>query len=394
MELTTRTTANPSMPHLIAHSKNTTRLKMTRKRASPSTRTMATPQLLRRPQLPSITITSPERIDEESSTRSSRPSDVLRLLDVLQLPVDADTYSSLIKECIDSRDAVEGAKIHAHIQRTRGSTRITRRHSILTDRLLLMYAACGRLEDARELFDQMPVRDVISRVIMVAALSHGGDHVEAAQLFVEMHESGCARGSALFFDAVMAILGSCARAGDLHLGQQVHGLTLKLVGSSACAHVARSLVRLYCRKDQFDRAFLAFREMRRLAGNKKRNCHSSSFQSVLRACGSVGDEGWSGMQVHADTIKTGLDRDPFVGSGLVRMYGKCGQLGYARTVFDVIDSGLRDTVCWNAMLASILGQQGCSTLELLRFIGEMRAAGMEPQESMLNEVMITLVLET
>ncbi|KAM0948371.1 putative tetratricopeptide-like helical domain superfamily [Dioscorea sansibarensis] len=342
--------------------------------------------LLPRPQLPPVTITTVERNEEQECSRG-RPSDVLRILDALQLPVDEDTYSALIKECIDSRDAVQGASVHAHIQRrTRSSTRNSSGHLILADRLLLMYAACGRLRDARQLFDEMPMKDAISRLTMISALSDRGDHVEAIKLFVDMHENGCAGGRARFFDAAIAILRSCVRAEDLQLGQQVHGLTLKLVGSAACADspVVRVLVRLYsgcqdwtdkllewmpyndatawtsvingcCKKGQFDRALLVFREMRRLVGNRKKSFHHiHNFQGIFRACAMVEDEGWSGMKLHADAIKTGLDNDPAVGSNLVRMYGKYGRLDYARTAFNAIsDNSLRDAASWNAMPASI-----------------------------------------
>ncbi|KAH7678500.1 Tetratricopeptide-like helical domain-containing protein [Dioscorea alata] len=261
MELSVRTAADPSTAHLVISPRSksiiTTRTKNKNGlRMIKSGETMVMPILLRRPQLPRVTITTVERNEEKERSRGG-PSDVLRILDALQLPVDADTYSALIKECIDSRDAVQGASIHAHIQRrTRSSTRNSSDHLILADRLLLMYAACGRLRDARQLFDEMPIKDAISRLTMVSALSDRGDHVEAIKLFVDMHQNSCAgsrgRGCrAHLFDAAMAILRSCIRAEDLQLGQQVHGLTLKLVGSVACSDslvVRRLLVRLYSGK--------------------------------------------------------------------------------------------------------------------------------------------------
>lgn len=267
-----RTVVDPSTAHVIiprsksiitTRTKNKNGLRMIK-----SGETMVMPILLRRPQLPSVTITTVERNEEQERSRG-RPSDVLRILDALHLPVDADTYSALIKECIDSRDAVQGASIHAHIQRrTRSSTRNSSDHLILADRLLLMYAACGRLRDARQLFDEMPIKDAISRLTMVSVLSDRGDHVEAIKLFVDMHQNYSCAGSrgrgcrAHLFDAAMAILRSCIRAEDLQLGQQVHGLTMKLVGSAACSDslvVRRLLVRLYSGKyGRLDYAKTAF----------------------------------------------------------------------------------------------------------------------------------------
>ncbi|XP_057982152.1 putative pentatricopeptide repeat-containing protein At5g52630 [Malania oleifera] len=55
-----------------------------------------------------------------------------------------------------------------------------------------------------------------------------------------------------------------------------------------------------------------------------------------------------GQSVHSFAVKTGFDCDVFVGSSMVDMYAKCGELGYARKMFDEMPE--RNVVSWSGMI--------------------------------------------
>ncbi|XP_022154249.1 putative pentatricopeptide repeat-containing protein At5g52630, partial [Momordica charantia] len=55
-----------------------------------------------------------------------------------------------------------------------------------------------------------------------------------------------------------------------------------------------------------------------------------------------------GKSVHCLVVKTGYDCDVFVGSSLVDMYAKCGEIGDARHVFDEMPE--RNVVSWSGMI--------------------------------------------
>lgn len=57
---------------------------------------------------------------------------------------------------------------------------------------------------------------------------------------------------------------------------------------------------------------------------------------------------WDGVAVHGMTVKCHLDRDVFVGTGLVDMYGKFKMIESARKVFDHMYE--RNVVSWTAMV--------------------------------------------
>jgi pentatricopeptide repeat protein len=56
--------------------------------------------------------------------------------------------------------------------------------------LIDMYAKCGSIEKARELFDKMHQRDVVSWTAMIAGYAMHGCGKEALKLFEQMKHSG------------------------------------------------------------------------------------------------------------------------------------------------------------------------------------------------------------
>ncbi|GLT30917.1 hypothetical protein SLA2020_056920 [Shorea laevis] len=68
-----------------------------------------------------------------------------------------------------------------------------------------------------------------------------------------------------------------------------------------------------------------------------------------------------GGAVHAQVVKAGYESDRFIGNSLVHMYASCGDIVYARKVFDGILT--KNLVSWNAMVD---GYAKCGDLTLAR----------------------------
>lgn len=80
-----------------------------------------------------------------------------------------------------------------------------------------------------------------------------------------------------------------------------------------------------------------------------------------------------GRAAHSSVFKTGL----------ITMYAMCGELGFARKVFDEISQ--RDLVSWNSMISgySKMGRAG----DAVGLFSKMRDAGFEPNEMTLVSVL-------
>lgn len=217
--------------------------------------------------------------------------------------------------------------------------------------------------------------------------------------------------------ALGVVLRSCAHAGELDFGLQLHGLVIKALGTCEDAgfgdlensllqfyskfqhqesamsvfkkaiSVSRSagswtiMITGYCRQGQFKEAIYLFREMGR--AGKKRNFYILS--STLSACAKIRDAGWSGKQVHASAIKLGASSDKFVCSSLVDMYMKHELPIEGQRAFDSMD-GLRDYVCWNTLLIGY-AQRGY-VVEAAKLLNEMKANGIELQESTVHHFLM------
>ncbi|KAK9750010.1 hypothetical protein RND81_02G166100 [Saponaria officinalis] len=77
-----------------------------------------------------------------------------------------------------------------------------------------------------------------------------------------------------------------------------------------------------------------------------------TFPFVLKACAGIRSVE-KGKEVHGFAIKTGYySRDLFVKNTLLDMYLKCGELGYARKVFD--EMSVRNVVSWTTMVSGLV----------------------------------------
>jgi len=115
--------------------------------------------------------------------------------------------------------------------------------------------------------------------------------------------------------------------------------------------------------------------------------------SVVTACGRIGDAKL-GTWVAGYVDEKGLVRSRNLMTALIDMYAKCGELGKARRLFDVMQS--RDVVAWSAMISGYTQADQCR--EALALFSEMQLAGVEPNNvtmvSVLSACAVLGALET
>ncbi|KAJ7531601.1 hypothetical protein O6H91_14G050200 [Diphasiastrum complanatum] len=107
-----------------------------------------------------------------------------------------------------------------------------------------------------------------------------------------------------------------------------------------------------------------------------------TFGSILKACGSIAaiDQGkW----IHSQVIEHGLESDMLVGSALVDMYAKCGDVDKAHQVFDSLPG--RDIVSWSALIGGY-AQHGLGQ-EALQVFESMQQEGLKPNDITLVSVL-------
>lgn len=78
---------------------------------------------------------------------------------------------------------------------------------------------------------------------------------------------------------------------------------------------------------------------------------SFTYPFVLKCCADLSSS-WMGKCVHGMSLRLGLLFDLYVGTSLIDMYVKCGELRDAHMVFDKMS--VRDVSSWNALIAGYM----------------------------------------
>ncbi|KAI4348143.1 hypothetical protein L6164_008903 [Bauhinia variegata] len=105
-----------------------------------------------------------------------------------------------------------------------------------------------------------------------------------------------------------------------------------------------------------------------------------TFTFVLKAC--TGDLDFhEDVAIHQEIASKKLEYDEFIGTGLLNMYSKMGDLDSARNMFDKLPK--KDIASWNAMVAGLSQRsKPCEALVLFR---SMQLEAVEPDSvSLLN----------
>lgn len=130
------------------------------------------------------------------------------------------------------------------------------RHSVSVGNALVdFYSKCGLLETAKNVFNEMPEKNVISWNVMISAMAFNGKGQPGVDLFEEMTNKGIAPNDATF----VGVLSCCAHAGLVERGRNLfasmtenhqivpkldhYGCLVDLLGRSGCVSEAYGLIR-------------------------------------------------------------------------------------------------------------------------------------------------------
>lgn len=102
-------------------------------------------------------------------TNNDFPEQALELykqIELADMKLNDFTFPSLLKACTSLMNLQEGIEINGDIVRIGFIS-----HVFVADSLIAMYAKCGSVEDARQVFDKMLERDLVSWNLMIVGYS-------------------------------------------------------------------------------------------------------------------------------------------------------------------------------------------------------------------------------
>ncbi|XP_042021215.1 pentatricopeptide repeat-containing protein At2g36730-like isoform X2 [Salvia splendens] len=232
-------------------------------------------------------------------------------------------------------------------------------------------------------------------VIRAYATSNSGSQREAMRAFLDMRWLGVGPDDHTF----PYVFKSCASFFGFSEGRQVHGDALKH-GLHLNVYVQNTMIHCYGSCKMLTDAYRVFDEMSHrtlVSWNSMMNVNVECgwfYESVelflkMRRSGFVADETTMvialsacaelgnlslGKWLHSQVIENGMVVNCQLGTALVDMYGKCGNVGYASLVFDRIVH--RNVWTWSSMITGF-AQHGFAR-QALEIFQEMRNQSTKP----------------
>ncbi|KDP22208.1 hypothetical protein JCGZ_26039 [Jatropha curcas] len=296
-----------------------------------------------------------------------------------------DVCSQIVSFC-NSKSSKQGVCIHSPIIKLGIQDNL-----YLNNNLLSLYWKCLGVQHARQFFDEMPCRDVVSWTGILSAYTKDEKYEEALDIFDLMVLSGPYPNAFTF----SSVLRSCAAVGDFSYGKRSHASLIKH-GFESNQILGSSLIDFYSKFDSAEEALKHFRYMdnndtvswtmvictfaqARKWGQALRlyidmikaevSPNEFTFVKLLTACGFIGLI--FGKLVHAHMIILGVELNLVVKTALVDMYSRCHRMEDALKVSKLTPE--YDVLLWTTIISGL--NQNLKLKEAVAVFQEMQISG-------------------
>lgn len=253
----------------------------------------------------------------------------LEMLDVAGVVPNGVTVVSVMQACGQSNDLVFGMEVHQLVNEREIEMDVS-----LCNAVISMYAKCGSLDYARELFDEMSEKDEVTYCSIISGYMVYGFVDEAMAVFRAMQKPGLSTWNAV----ISGMVQNNRYKGAVDLVRQ-----MQASGSRANAVTLASIL------------------------------PSFSYFSNLRG----------GKEMHAYAIRKSYDQNIYVATGIIDTYAKLGFIHGAQKIFDQSQS--RSLIIWTAII-SAYAAHGDANLALGLY-GQMLNKGIQPDPVTLTAVL-------
>ncbi|KAK9273103.1 hypothetical protein L1049_017910 [Liquidambar formosana] len=306
---------------------------------------------------------------------------------------DHFTLASVLRACSSLTDGLHLSKqIHVHALITGIIA-----DSFVSTALIDVYSKSGRIDEAELLFQNKDNFDLASCNAMMFGYIMNNDSHKALKLFTLLHRGG----EKLDQITLATVAKACGCLVGLELGKQTHAHVIK-GGFDSDLCVSSGILDMYIKCGDLEDAHIVF--------NAISAPDDVAWTAMISGCVENGDEDralWiyhqmrqsdvlpdeytfatlikasscltaleQGRQIHANVVKLDCVIDTFVGTALVDMYAKCGNIEDSYQLFKKLD--VRNIALWNAMLVG-LAQHGNGE-EALNLFKSMKFYGIEPDK--------------
>ncbi|XP_024516966.1 pentatricopeptide repeat-containing protein At4g18520, chloroplastic-like isoform X2 [Selaginella moellendorffii] len=296
------------------------------------------------------------------------------------------TFVTVLYACAKLKALEEGRAIHARVSEAGLASEV-----IVGTALVNLYAKCGWLDEAREIFDTMRREDVISWNSIIGPYAESGMIAQAMELLEKMECEGILADEVTY----ISILNALSSPEWLEQGRLLHRLIAKRkLGLKATTETA--LLNMYVRCGSVEDAEKVFNAMDRhdvvswtsmILGYYQAEQHSKALRAykrmqqngvlpdkaalvtIFKVCSSP-ELISEGRMIHASLRGNELDNDTEVGNAAINMYGRSHCCDAARETFDSMPR--RDSATWGSILTTFSQHDEHGKVMELFELGERR----------------------
>ncbi|KAF5798641.1 putative tetratricopeptide-like helical domain superfamily [Helianthus annuus] len=335
--------------------------------------------------------------------KAADPSEALSLFSTMWVDpsqrMDPFLLSLALKACAISFGAKQGESLHGYCVKTDFVSSV-----FVGSALLDMYMKIGKVYEGCRVFDEMPIRNVVSWTAVITGLVRAGLNMEGIAYFSKLCRNNMAYDSYTLAIALKA----CADACLLRTGKEIHAQTLKK-GFDTTSFVANTLTTMYnkCGKAEYAlylfetiktkdvvswttiitsyvqtgqdhkavNAFLRMRESEVIP-------NEYTLAAVISGCANTAQIDL-GQQFHAHVLHNGLMSCMSVANSVMTMYSKCGKLHLSSIVFHEMTQ--KDIISWSTIIGG--HAQGGFGEEAFRYLSLMKKDGPKPNEFAFSSVL-------
>ncbi|KAL8128536.1 hypothetical protein V2J09_017691 [Rumex salicifolius] len=267
------------------------------------------------------------------------------------------TLVSVLPACAGLKLLALGRSIHSY-----GIKMGMDLQSSLVNALIALYGKCGNVVAARLLFDQMPMRDMISWNTMIASYEQNNASGDAIRLFWRMQSEKVNYN----YITMVSVIAACKNAGDITTGRRLYEMVINK-GLETNPSVQNALVDMYSKCGDIASAKGIFERL------PQRNV--VAWTSIIGGCASHG-EADSALELYSHMKREGIRPN---GSTFVVVLSACRHAGLVEEGKRHFESMVRDysivpQVEHCACVVDLLGRAG-RLQEAYEFIQSM---GVEP----------------
>ncbi|KAK3007554.1 hypothetical protein RJ639_014559 [Escallonia herrerae] len=283
-------------------------------------------------------------------SRQIRPVEVISLYQKMSLEEvrpDSSTFTIALKACAVLLNLEMGEEIWRRAVECGYGDDVFVASSVLN-----LYAKCGKMDEAVDVFEKMRRRDLVSWTTMITGFARSGRASEAVDVFRQMQKVGM-EGDRI---VMLGLIQACASIGDTRMGLSVHGCIIRRDLLMDVA-LQTNLVYMYAKNGSLELASCVFRKMHRKSG--------VSWSALI--------SGYTQNSVAEDALELFIEMQCFgFKPDLVSLMG---------AVLACLPSRMssRDSISWNAMISGY-GIHGHGK-EALSLFHRMKETNLKPDHT-------------